>query len=180
MNTINKIDKMVDRVNMFGVYISGIAILLMMCMIALEIILRSVFSSSIPGGYLIVQNYFMPLVVFPALAYAFKSGIFPRLDIVVDKVKSQIAKMCIIVAILLVELICCVILAYFGFVMGLEGAEEGRAFLTGNTYLPLYPFFFFVGIAFTMVSIKITMMLLKLIVSKGEYNPYDKGEIESE
>ncbi|MBU8909334.1 TRAP transporter small permease, partial [Desertibacillus haloalkaliphilus] len=121
MNTVNKIDELFDRVNKIGVFISGIAILLMMFLIALEIVLRSVFSSSIPGSYLIVENYFMPLAVFPALAFAFASGIFPRLEVVVDKVKTITTKTSIIVFVMLVELICSVIIAYYGFVMGIEG-----------------------------------------------------------
>ncbi|EMF46055.1 hypothetical protein B481_2635 [Planococcus halocryophilus Or1] len=61
----------------------------MMLMIVYDVTMRTLFSSSIRGGFEIIQNYMMPLVVFPGLAYVYASGVLPKMDLILERLNKK-------------------------------------------------------------------------------------------
>ncbi|MGD6855748.1 TRAP transporter small permease [Bacillus infantis] len=158
-----------------GMYVSGAAIVLMMLITFIDVTLKNLFGSTIPGSYLYVQNYLMPLAFFCGLPYAFFSGIFPRLDIVVNKFSSKvIAKL--VVAVLALELVAFILIMYYSFLYGLHGLNTNITFLAGINSMPLYPFFFLVTIGFGLLSIYLISVLRKIVKTDGEYTFFRKSE----
>lgn len=158
-----------------GMYISGIAIMMMMILTVFDVALKTIFNSTIPGGYLYVQNYLMPLAFFCGLPYAFFSGIFPRLDIVVKRFRKELITK-IVISVLAIELISYVLIAYYSLLYGIHGMTTNITFLAGVDSVPLYPFFFLVTIGFGMLSFYLIVVLQKMVKTKGEYTFFRESE----
>lgn len=158
-----------------GMYISGIAIMLMMILTVIDVTLKTIFNSTIPGSYLYVQNYLMPLAFFCGLPYAFFSGIFPRLDIVVKRFRKE-ALTKIVIAVLIIELISYLLITYYSFLYGIHGMTTNITFLAGVNSVPLYPFLFLVTIGFGMLSFYLIVVLRKIVKTNGEYSFFRESE----
>lgn len=146
------------KIFVISMYIGGIAIMLMMILTVIDVVLKSFFDSAIPGNYLFMESYLMPIAVFLGMPYAFFSGIFPRLDMFLIKWKAS-TRLKVIIAMLVLELIAFLVLIYYSFTFGIYGAVSNITFLAGVNSYPLYPMFFLVTIAFTMI----TIYLIKII-----------------
>ncbi|MFV0532114.1 MAG: TRAP transporter small permease [Cumulibacter sp.] len=72
-----------------GAVVSGLAVFGMMLLIVADVIARNWLGGSISGSFEYVQNYFMPLPVFPGLAYVYGSGVLPRMDLLKQKMKGK-------------------------------------------------------------------------------------------
>jgi len=160
-----------------GMYISGISILIMMMLTVVDVILKNFFSSSIPGAYVFSENYLMPLAVFLGLPYAFFTGIFPRLDILLKKFSKQ-KQLKIIITVLIIEVISYIIIVYYSFLYGIHGWTTNITFLAGINSIPLYPMFFLVTIGFGVLSIYLIRAIRKMITTNGEYNLFSNSEEE--
>lgn len=152
-----------------GMYISGAAILLMMVLTVIDVTLKNLFETSIPGSYLYVQNYLMPLAFFCGMPYAFFSGIFPRLDMFINKWKES-TRIKLIITILIVELIAYITIACYSFLYGLYGWRTNITFLAGVNSYPFYPMFFLVTLAFGLLSFYLFQAIKRTIQTKGKYN----------
>lgn len=139
------------RIFILGMYLAGVAILLMMTITVLDVILKNLFASSIPGSYLYMENILMPLAIFLGMPYAFFSGIFPRLDMVVNKFKKS-TRINIVIFVLILELLAFLVIIYYSFMYGIFGATTNITFLAGINSIPLYPMFFLVTLAFTLIA----------------------------
>lgn len=144
--------------------VSGAALLGMMLFIVADVIGRNVFRNSIPGNYEIVQNYFMPLTVFPALVYVYVSGVLPRITFFIGRLTPRTQKWVVIVTIV-VELILMALVAWFGFQYGLYGMTEKLSFLAGGDLYILYPFIFLVPLGVGLVLIELLFLLARNVVS---------------
>jgi TRAP-type C4-dicarboxylate transport system permease small subunit len=96
MTGVWKAYKIFDYLKLIGIYISSLAVLIMMVLIVYDVIMRNLFSSSIRGGFEIIQNYMMPLVVFPGLAFMYASGVLPKMDLLLGKVNKSMQRTLII------------------------------------------------------------------------------------
>jgi len=165
MNGVWKAYKIFDYVKLAGIWISGISVLVMMFLIVYDVAVRSLFSSSIRGGFEIIQNYMMPLVVFPGLAYVYASGVLPKMDLVLDKI-GQKAKKVLIILMILLELFVLVLIVQFSWEYAMSGLERKTAFPAAGTLYPLYPLFFLIPIAFAMIVIENLFILIRNILIK--------------
>lgn len=148
-----------------GVWISGISVILMMLMIVYDVAMRTLFSSSIRGGFEIIQNYMMPLVVFPGLAYVYASGVLPKMDLILDKINDGARKI-LIILMLLIELFVLVLIVQFSWEYAMSGLERKTAFPAAGTLYPLYPLFFLIPIAFAMIVIENVFILIRNLLEK--------------
>lgn len=155
------------KIFIIGMYIGGIAIILMMLLTVLDVTLKNTFNTAVPGAYLYIENYLMPIAVFCGLPYAFYSGIFPRLDMVISKWKNS-TRIKIVIAILIVELIAFMIIVYYSFLYGVFGAKTGITFLAGIDSIPLYPMFFLVSLSFGLLSVYLIRTIKWCIENKKE------------
>lgn len=144
-------EKSQPKIFVLGMYLAGVAILLMMTITVLDVILKNLFASSIPGNYLYMENILMPLAIFLGMPYAFFSGIFPRLDMVVNKFKYT-TKINIVILMLILELLAFLVIIYYSFIYGIFGITTNITFLAGINSIPLYPMFFLVTLAFTLIA----------------------------
>ncbi len=163
-----------------GVVISGLSIIAMVLIIVYDVVMRNLFSSSIRGGFEIVQNYLMPLVVFPGLAYMYSSGVLPKMDMILEKFKSSMQRI-VIIAMIAIELFILVLIVQFSWEYAMSGFERKTAFPAAGTLYPLYPLFFLIPIAFVLVIIENLFVLLRnLLVNEPTFvmKKEDKGPEE--
>lgn len=179
MEGVLKAYKVFQYLKVIGVWVSGISVLVMMFFISYDVFVRNVFSGSIRGGFEIVQNYLMPLVVFPSLAYVYSSGVLPKMDLIMDKLGARMKKG-LIFMMLLIELFILVLIVQFSWEFAMNGLERKTAFPAAGTMYPLYPLFFMIPIAFAMIFIENIFILIRnLKEEKASLLVIDKsGELE--
>lgn len=165
MNGVWKAYKFFDYLKMAGIWISGISVIVMMFLIVYDVTVRTLFSSSIRGGFEIIQNYMMPLVVFPGLAYVYASGVLPKMDLVLDRV-GQSTKKILVFFMVILELFVLVLIVQFSWEYAMSGLERKTAFPAAGTLYPLYPLFFLIPIAFAMIIIENLFILIRNILIK--------------
>lgn len=165
MNKIWKAYRIFDYVKLAGVWISSVAILVMMGLIVYDVVARTLFSSSIRGGFEIVQNYMLPLAVFPGLAYVYASGVLPKMDILLDKVNGTVQKIFIYIM-LAVELFVLVLIVQFSWEYAMDGLARKTAFPAAGTLYPVYPLFFLIPIAFALIILENVFILLRNLFIK--------------
>ncbi|MFC0272513.1 TRAP transporter small permease subunit [Metabacillus herbersteinensis] len=165
MDGIWKGYKVFNYIKLVGIWISGISVLVMMLFIVYDVTARTLFSGSIRGGFEIIQNYLMPLVVFPGLAFAYSSGVLPKMDLILDKVSEKVQKV-IIFSMLLVELFVLVLIVQFSWEYAMSSLERKTSFPAAGTLYPLYPLFFLIPAAFAMIVTENVFILIRNILVK--------------
>lgn len=165
MEGVLKAYKIFEYLKIIGVWISGISVLAMMLFISYDVFLRNVFSGSIRGGFEIVQNYLMPLVVFPSLAYVYSSGVLPKMDLIMGRLSKKIQK-ALIFFMLAIELFILVLIVQFSWEFAMNGLERKTAFPAAGTMYLLYPLFFIIPIAFSMIIIENIFIFIRNIKEK--------------
>lgn len=165
MSGLWKAYKIFHYIKLAGVWISGLSVLAMMLMIVYDVAMRTLFSSSIRGGFEIIQNYMMPLVVFPGLAYVYSSGVLPKMDLILEKLNDKAQKI-LIYLMLLLELFVLVLIVQFSWEYAMSGLERNTAFPAAGTLYILYPFFFLIPIAFAMIVVENVFILIRNILDK--------------
>lgn len=165
MNGVWKAYKIFDYIKLAGIWVSGISVLIMMLFIVYDVAVRTLFSSSIRGGFEIIQNYIMPLVVFPGLAYAYSSGVLPKMDLILERVGEKTQK-AIVFLMLLVELFVLVLIVQFSWSYAMDGLERKMAFPAAGTLYPVYPLFFLIPIAFALIIIENIFIFIRNIFIK--------------
>nr|WP_276323861.1 TRAP transporter small permease subunit [Planococcus halocryophilus] len=135
-------------------------------MIVYDVTMRTLFSSSIRGGFEIIQNYMMPLVVFPGLAYVYASGVLPKMDLILERLNKK-AKKIMIFFMLLLELFVLVLIVQFSWEYAMSGLDRKTAFPAAGTLYPLYPLFFLIPIAFAMIVIENIFIFIKNILDNN-------------
>lgn len=165
MENVWKAYKLFDYLKKIGIFISGVSVLVMMGLIVYDVIMRNIFNSSIRGGFEIIQNYLMPLVVFPGLAYMYASGVLPRMDMLLDKFSVAVQRILVIVMIL-IELFILVLIVQFSWEYAMSGLERKTSFPAAGTLYILYPLFFTIPIAFAMIIVENIFILIRNILVK--------------
>lgn len=152
------------HVKIIGALISGVAIVLMMLFIAADVIARNFLSGSIPGGFEISQNYFMPLAVFPALGWVYAAGALPRMDLVLPRLPTAI-RTTTVHLLVVVELGLAAIVTYYAWWHAMSGLQRGSNFPAGGSLYPLYPFYFLVPLGFALILIEILFVAVRNILA---------------
>ncbi|WP_375000639.1 TRAP transporter small permease [Aeromicrobium sp. CTD01-1L150] len=147
-----------SHVKLVGALVSGVAIFAMMLFIVADVVSRNYLGGSIAGSFEVAQNYFMPLAVFPALAYVYSSGVLPRMDLLRDRLPQAVEAATIHVLVVL-ELIVFALLVHYTWGYAMSGMDRGVAFPAGGSLYTLWPLFFLVPIGFAMVLIETLFVL---------------------
>ena len=154
--------KVYGYLKLAGAIISGMAIFAMMSLIVADVVSRNFLGGSIAGSFEIVENYFMPLAVFPALAYVYGSGVLPKMDLAMHKT-SKTVQDAVIYGLLVIELVLFALMTYYTWGYAVTGMERKTAFPAGGDLYTLWPLFFVVPLAFAMVIVETLFVLLKNI-----------------
>ena len=171
----NELNPILTKILKIGMYISGLAIVAMMLLTTVDVTLKNIFNAPIPGSYLFVQNYLMPLAFFCGMPYAFFSGIFPRIDIFLNKLSKK-TNLTIVITILIIEIASFIAITYYSLLYGIHGLTTKITFLAGINSIPLYPFFFLVTLGFGTLSIYLTITIIKIVKTNGEYTFFADSE----
>lgn len=162
-------EKLLRAYNVFGIikkigmFISCLAVIFMMFFIFYDVLSRNLFATSIRGGFEIIQNYLMPLVVFPGLAYVYASGVVPKMDLIIEKFNRKLKKGVIFV-LLLLEFFILILLFIYTWEYALDGLAREVSFPAGGALYPVYPFFFTVPIAFLLIIIENVFIFFRNIL----------------
>jgi len=165
MITLEKIIRTQNALKNIGITISGVVIIAMMFFITIDVILRNLFDYSIPGGYNYVEKYFMPFIVFPALAYVYSSGVLPRLDVLVDKL-SKGTQQSISLMMRVIDLVIFGLMFYFSLKYMIAQTIQGAAFSVGGTLAPLAPSLIIAVIGFLLLVVEIVLAFIKTLNPK--------------
>jgi TRAP-type C4-dicarboxylate transport system permease small subunit len=150
------------HVKLAGALLSGVAIFAMMLFIVADVVRRNYFGGSIPGSFEVAQNYFMPLSVFPALAYVYGSGILPRMDLLRERFPARL-RAWTTYALVVLELVVFALLVHYTWGYAISGMDRGVAFPAGGSLYTLWPLFFLVPVGFAMVFVETVFVLVRNI-----------------
>ncbi|GAA0348689.1 hypothetical protein GCM10008931_44950 [Oceanobacillus oncorhynchi subsp. oncorhynchi] len=146
-------EKLISNVNRFLVFVAGLGLIILMLLIFAGVITRYVFGFSIPTSYEIVEQYLMPLTIFVALGYSFKSGIFPRVDSFVENIKSEQVKKIINISVLILELILFAFITYLLFEFAFYSLETEMGFRSNGIAYLLFPIHLVIAISFLWTTV---------------------------
>lgn len=153
---LEKIIRTQNVLKNIGMTISGIVIVVMMFFITVDVLLRNLFDYSIPGGYNYVEKYFMPFIVFPALAYVYSSGVLPRLDVLVDKF-SKGKQLSINLFMRVLDLVIFGLMFYYSLKYMIAETIQGAAFSVGGVLAPLAPSLIIAVLGFLLLVVEIIL-----------------------
>ena len=165
MKQVWNIYKFFNYIKLIGVGISFIAVLGMVFTISYDVFMRTVFSTSIRGGFEIIQNYFLPIIVFPSLAYVYSSGILPRMDMLIERFNTKVQQL-IVYILLALEIFVLILIVQFSWEYAVDGLQKKSAFSAGGSMYPLYPLYFFIPIAFMLMIIENIFVIIQNIQRK--------------
>lgn len=151
-------------VKLAGALVSGLAIFGMMCFIVADVVSRNFLGGSISGSFEIAQNYFMPLSVFPALAYVYGSGVLPKMDLLMHRF-PRVAQDVVVHLLLVVELVVFGLLTYYTWGYAINGMEREVAFPAGGSLYTLWPLFFMVPVGFAMIVVETLFVFVRNVTS---------------
>lgn len=154
------------KIKWAGMIISGITVFVMMLYTSADVVLRNINGTSPLHAYEVSQYYFMPLAVFPALAYTFSVGMMPRIEFIITKVKNKSFQWIIAIVLITVEILLMLLLAYFGLQYFMHALSNDLSFTAGGTSYPLSLVIVFVPIGFLLVAIEMTFLLMKNLKTK--------------
>ena len=181
MTTFYKLYGYFGVLKKIGLVISAVVALIMMFFITYDVVMRNVFSSSIRGGFEIIQNYMMPLVVFPGLAYVYASGVLPKMELLFAKF-SPAVKRILILFLIAIEVFVLVLVVQFSWTYAMDGMERNTSFPAAGTLYQLWPVFFTIPAAFALIVIENIFLFIKNLIEKDptfvvEYNPSEEEQI---
>lgn len=158
-----RIDKINHSLKVIGVFIGGIAVIMMMLIIVLDVFLRNVFNAPISGTYEIVQYYLMPLAIFPSIAYTYSSGVLPKLTELIEKAPKRFLTFTKYI-ISIIELIIFSLLTIYGWEFAMTGVKDRMAIPISGNLLPLYPMYFLIPLGFGLVLVEVLLSSIKQLV----------------
>lgn len=181
MTTLYKLYGYFGILKKAGLVISAVMALVMMFFITYDVVMRNLFSSSVRGGFEIIQNYMMPLVVFPGLAYVYASGVLPKMELLFAKFPSALKRI-LILFLILIEVFVLVLVVQFSWGYAMDGMERNTSFPAAGTLYQLWPVFFAIPVAFTLIIIENIFLFIKNLLEKDpafvvEYNPSEEEQI---
>lgn len=162
-----------NRVDQLTLVISSIGLAGLMILISAGVITRYIFGFSIPTAYEITENFLMPMTVFAALGYSYRTGIFPRVDAFVNGLTNLRLKQIINVIILGLELIVFLFISYHLFQFFLYSIDTGMGFRSGRISFPLYHIHFLMFISFAWMTVRVIPKIINANKEKSE-DPYEE------
>lgn len=155
-----------QKIKWIGMMISGITVFIMMFYTSADVLLRNINGTSPLHAYEVSQNYFMPLAVFPALAYTFGVGMMPRIEFMIVKVKNTAIQRVVAIVLIFIEILLILLLSVFSWQYLMSAIEKGMAFTAGGVNYPLSIVILFVPLGFLLVAVEMVFLLIKNLNTK--------------
>lgn len=157
---LRKIEKVMDIIEKFGAIICGISIMIMMCYTTIDVAMRIFTNITFTGTYERVQAIFMPLGIFPGLAFCYHAGVLPKFDSFEHKGSPTVQKL-IQWSIAIIELICLGLLAYFSWSTSIQAVRDNMGIQAGGTVTPTWWVYFGVTFGFNTLFIEALIYRIK-------------------
>ncbi|ERS11359.1 TRAP transporter small permease [Alloalcanivorax xenomutans] len=169
-----RLGRYLSRVTDMTTLVGGLAIALMMVHISLDVLLRYLFSTPIPGTITYVSNYYMIVAAFLPLAYAEKLGAHISVEVVTERLPQRIQFHLAHWLILLSA----IILGFMAVKTWLEAVtryEMGAALVEGGTSIIIWPGYFVLPIG---LGLMVLMLVYKFVVylTGGESGLVSSGQ----
>lgn len=156
MKILKEILKINRKVQMATALISGITASVMIVMISADVFMRNFFNSPIAGVYELTQYACMPLCVFPALAFAYAEKVLPKFE-GISKHGNPKVRIIFNTFTGIIEIVTFSLVFYFSWQFAMNGLADHMAVTAGKQNLPIWPFYFFSPIGFTLLLIEIVI-----------------------
>ena len=168
MNALDSGYNIFDTIRKIGVMIAIIAAFVMMVYITADVIARNFLPSSMNmvGTYEFTQAFIMPLVGFPAMPYAYKIGLMPRIVMLTDRLKPG-ARRAMAIVLPIIHVCFFIAIAAFSLRYAMQSVADKITVLCGTKELPVYPLYFLPPYAFFMIAIEDIFVLIKNLKTKG-------------
>jgi len=148
--------------------IGGIGCFLLMIGVCFGVLERYVLKTTIIQGlYNIIESWIYPLLIFMALAASYRIGLWPRLEVFVDRMSHHPNRIINIIH-EVIGLVMYLAVTYFTFFYSIDLTKDGRTFQAGAANYPLWPFMWLVPLAFLVLSAEVLINLWKMIVKKED------------
>lgn len=176
----NSMYGILEKVKYAGMLLSGSAIFFMMTYTCLDVLFRNLFNVGSLNTYEFSQNYFMPMAVFPALAYAYGKGIMPRIELLISRVRNSFQK-ATAVSIYAVECILFLLLTVYGFNYFTQSIIDSIAFSAGGANYPIWPVLVFLPLSFLLIALESLFLLIKNIKNtEATFTVKDQDELKED
>lgn len=143
-----------------GAIVAGLATIGMMLFIVYDVVGRNFLGGSIRGGFELVQNYFMPVAIFPALGYVYSSGILPKMDLLMPRTPRGFQAFAAYL-LLVLELVIFALMTYYTWQFATTGLERGATFPAAGSLYPVWPIYFLVPLGLAMILVETVFVLLR-------------------
>lgn len=148
--------------------IGGVATFVLMIFVVLQVLGRYIFKTDlIPGLYNIIESYVYTLLIFATLASSYRAGLWPKLEMFVDRMPERRARY-VRITCLTIELVLYFAVTFFTLIYAIKMCAEGRQMMAGARNYPLYPMLCIVPVAFTFLCVE-TFLNLWRVVKKVEF-----------
>lgn len=157
--TVRKIGWALDWLIRISSIISGVALLLMMLQISLDVFTRNLFGFSLFGTSLFVAYYYMILVGFLSLAMTEQEDSHIKVDVLYELFSAKSKKYLMV----LIQVFCaafCLYVAWQTFGEGFKKLATGTLIVEQDIPVPIWPPYFAIPIGFLLFG---TVFLQKLL-----------------
>jgi TRAP-type C4-dicarboxylate transport system permease small subunit len=160
---MTKVRRIISFFSSLGLWISGIAVLLMMLLITVEVVGRRLlnFTTLIADEF---SGYLLVVITFMGAAYTLKSAGFTRMELIYNQFKSASRRVLDIVF-NLVSLVFLVILDYWLWDHIISNYRSGMASIS-ILQTPLYIPKLFMGVGATLLLFQVVLELVVLLSSQ--------------
>ena len=165
MSTLEKYYNYFGKIKVLGLIISGIGVIIMMFAVVADALSRNITGGSILGVYEITQNYLMIVTIFPAIPYLYSTGIMPKMEIFIEKMKDSL-KLKVFLFLIFTEIVIYLFVTIYTFDFAYTGLVNDVHFPAGGKMYILYPFYFLIPIAFVLLIIENIFVLIKTFKTK--------------
>ena len=161
-------DAVQRRVETFLTYVSAAIILLVMAFVLAEVVMRYVFNSPIPG-HLEGAELLLPMIVFFAVSYTQAQYGHVGMVVVVDALPPGARRVADLVALIL-SLLTCAVLAYFGAKYAYSSWEVDDVTMT-PPYWRTWPSSAAIALGYFLLSVRMWLQVLRIVASNRFPDP---------
>ena len=164
----NRVDTVVTWVENIAMILACVFTLILMIFIVLAVFGRDFLAAEIiPGSIEISKCYLMPVVALFGAAFAYRAGVFPRVDFLVTHLAPPARrwsnKLC-----LLIEFITLAVLVRYTWQYAVEMTAQDLQLCAGVQLLPLWPVLFVVPVGCGLIALRVALNMWNILLFKPE------------
>ena len=153
-------EKIQQRIEVLLTYLSAAIILLLMTYVLMEVIMRYVFNSPLPG-HLEGAELLLPMIVFFAISYTQAKNDHVGMSLIVELLPTPLQRFTTIFTLTL-SLLTCAVLAYFGAKQAYFAYEIDDVTMT-PPYWHIWPSAAAIPIGYGLLAVRMAIQILQII-----------------